>query len=186
VAGNLAAVRASLDAYKAGDHSPVAALVAKAKSIPSQYQTWAVSIGGADFLATNMPQTGSFAGFSKIFRSLDGTSLQADLRNGLNAIAHGACNTEQDAKSLGDAARGLVGFGRLSVPENRPELLKLWDGIQVEQRQKEITITANIPQNLIDELVQMIQTEGVNPSVRRLGGSSGVESHPPESTRPPR
>jgi hypothetical protein len=60
---------------------------------------------------------------------------------------------------LGDAARGLVGLGRLSVPENKPEMLRLWDGIKVDQQQRTINITVSIPQELVDKLVDMLRTE---------------------------
>ncbi len=66
----------------------------------------------------------------------------------------GECKSEQDAKSLGDAARGMVGLGRLNVPENRPELLRLFDGIKVEQKQRSIQVNVNISADLIDRMIQ--------------------------------
>lgn len=165
VAGTLPGLHAALDQYKSGNRG-AAALLARALSIPGQYQVWAVSAGGADFIARNMPQSGNAANFSKIFRSLENTMFEADLRNGLDAMAQGNCRTERDAKDLGDAARGLVGFGRLSVPENQPELLKLWDGIHVDQKQKNIAITAKIAQDLLDKLVQMVNAGASKPRPR--------------------
>ncbi|MDQ6707463.1 MAG: hypothetical protein M3Z85_15985 [Acidobacteriota bacterium] len=166
VAGTLPGLHAALDQYKSGTRSATAALLARAESIPGQYQVWAVSIGGADFIARNMPQSGNAANFSKIFRSLENTMFEADLRNGLDAIAQGNCQIAKDAKDLGDAARGLVGFGRLSVPENQPELLKLWDGIHVDQKDKNITIAAKISQDLLDRLVRMVNAEASRPRPR--------------------
>ncbi|MGI8991793.1 MAG: hypothetical protein ACR2I2_19710 [Bryobacteraceae bacterium] len=170
VAGTLPGLHAALDQYKSGNRTArdnnSSALLARAQSIPGQYQVWAVSVGGADFIARNMPQSGNGANFSKIFRSLENTMFEADLRNGLDAMAQGNCRTEKDAKDLGDAARGLVGFGRLSVPENQPELLKLWDGIHVDQQQKNIAITAKIAQDLLDKLVQMFNAGESRPRPR--------------------
>ncbi|MDQ6665435.1 MAG: hypothetical protein M3Z23_13710 [Acidobacteriota bacterium] len=166
VAGTLPGLHAALDRYKSGAPSANAALLARAEAIPGQYQVWAVSAGGADFIARNMPQSGNGANFSKIFRSLENTIFEADLRNGLDAIAQGNCQTAKDAKDLGDAARGLVGFGRLSVPENQPELLKLWDGIHVDQKDKNINIAAKISRDLVDKLVQMVNAEASKPHPR--------------------
>ena len=62
------------------------------------------------------------------------------------------------AVNLRDTAKGLIGFGRLSVPENQPEMLKLWDGMTVEQQARSVTVKADIPQNLVDRLVEMLNS----------------------------
>ncbi len=166
VAGQLPELHAALDQYKSGNRAATAALLVKAQAIPNLNQVWVVSAGGADFIARNLPQDGNGANFARIFRALQNTTFEADLRNGLDAIAQGNCQTDKDAKDLGDAARGLVGFGRLSVPENQPELLRLWDGIHVDQNQKNIRITAKISQDLIDRLVQMVNGSAWKPRLR--------------------
>ena len=174
VAGSLPELRAALDQYKSGNRAATAALLGRAQAIPGQYQVWAVSVGGADFIARNLPQSGNGANFGKIFRSLENTMFEADLRNGLDAVAQGNCRTAKDAKDLGDAARGLVGFGRLSVPENQPELLRLWDGIHVEQKERSLNITAKISQDLVDKLVQLVES-GNRPQTKKISDS---ESRP--------
>ena len=93
---------------------------------------------------------------------------------------HAACSSEQrkknlkgfdhfveatDAKNLGDAARGLVGLGRLSVPEKQPEMLRVWDGIKVDQQQRTVKITVAIPPDLIDKLIDLVGSE---PRLHRL------------------
>ncbi len=157
IAGSLSGMKAALDQYIVPQKDATAALLDQARAVSPQFQVWSVSLGGADFLANNLPHEGNAANFGKIFRSLDNTHFQADLSHGLTGTAQGICRTEADAKNLGDAARGLIGFGRLSVPENQPELLRLWDGLHVDQNQRTITITANVPQELIDKLVQFFQ-----------------------------
>ncbi len=74
------------------------------------------------------------------------------------ATFSGDCRTEQDAKTLGDAARGMVGLGRLSVPENQPEMLRLFDDIKVEQKQQSVQLNVNIPADLIDRLIKLTET----------------------------
>jgi hypothetical protein len=158
MAGPTPVMKAALDHYLSSSRDASTTLLDQARAVPQQFQIWSVSVGGADFLSSNLPHEGNAANFGKIFRSLENTHFQADLSRGLNASAQGQCRTEADAKSLGDAVRGLIGFGRLSVPDNQPELLRLWDGLHVEQNQRMITITANISQDLIDKLVQFFQT----------------------------
>ena len=165
IAGSVSGMKAALDQYVAPRKDATAALLEQAKAVPLQFQVWSVSIGGVDFLANNLPREGNAANFGKIFRSLDNTHFQADLSHGLAGKAEGVCRTEADAKNIGDAARGLIGFGRLSVPDNQPELLRLWDGLHVDQNQRTITITANVPQDLIDKLVQFF--DGSRPQASR-------------------
>jgi hypothetical protein len=52
--------------------------------------------------------------------------------------------------------KGLIGLGRLNTPESQTQLLRLWDGILVEQIGRAITIRADIPLELMDRLVQML------------------------------
>lgn len=167
IAGPSASMKAALDHYLSSSRDAPTTLLEEARAVPPQFQIWSVSLGGADFLASNLPHDGNAANFGKIFRSLENTHFEADLSHGLNAYAQGECRTEADAKNLGDAARGLIGFGRLSVPDKEPELLRLWDGLRVEQNQRTITISANIPQDLIDKLVEFFQSSGA-PKAPRL------------------
>jgi hypothetical protein len=97
--------------------------------------------------------------FSRIFRGLENVWFQGDFTSGLNAEIHGATAREQDAVSLRDAVRGLVGFGRLSVPQKTPELLRLWDGITAEQSGRTVIIKADIAQELIEKLVDLLNTK---------------------------
>jgi hypothetical protein len=156
VAGPVASVRAALDRYKAGDGSRPSELLARARQIPNNNQIWSVSNGFESLISRNLPQEGNAVNISRILRSLENTTFAADLRTGVNGYMDGLCRTAQDAKNLGDAARGLVGLGRLSVPENQPELLRLWDGIKVDQQQRTVKITLAIPQDLIDKLVDLL------------------------------
>lgn len=164
IAGPVSSMKAALDQYTSGGKQGSAGLLNLARAVPPQFQVWSVSTGGADFLANNLPREGNASNFGKIFRALQDTHFQADLSKGLNAVAQGNCATEADAKSLGDAAKGLIGFGRLSVPDNQPELLRIWDGIHIEQNQRMITISANIPQDLVERLVEMFDSNPQKPA----------------------
>jgi len=158
VAGDMASVTAALDEWKSGGHTAAQPLLAHARQVNPQSQFWGVSIGFAGFLANHMPHLSSGIDFSKIFRGLDDTWFEADLTGNFKGQIHGTAATEQDAINLRDTAKGLIGFGRLSVPENQPELLKLWDGFAVEQQGRQVTIRADIPTAQIDRLVQMFAT----------------------------
>ncbi|MEO7651725.1 MAG: hypothetical protein ABIZ80_14770 [Bryobacteraceae bacterium] len=139
------------------DHKSTApaALFDRVKALPAGGQIWAVSAGWGNLVDRFGPKEGNGANLGRVFRSLENTTVVADLRNGLEAQIDGLAKTDQDAKTLGDAVRGMVGLGRLSVPENRPEMLRIFDGIKVEQQQKSIRIRMKIGQGLVDQLIAL-------------------------------
>jgi hypothetical protein len=49
----------------------------------------------------------------------------------------------------------LVGFGRLRTPVNQPDLLKLYDAIQVTQQLAQTKVTADVPQQLADKFLDL-------------------------------
>jgi hypothetical protein len=156
VAGDEPAIEAALDEWKSGSHTAAQPLLARVAAMSPQAQFWGISTGLAGFLADHPPTVGPGLDFSKIFRSLQDTSFEVDLSAGLKAQVHGTTAMEKDAMSLRDTVRGLVGLGRLQVPENQPELLRVWDGITVDQQGRSIAIHADIAQDLFDKLIRML------------------------------
>jgi hypothetical protein len=166
VAGRIPTVRAALDQFKSGKSSADPDLLARARAIGPENQIWSVSKGFGGILNRALPESGNAANLDKILRALENATAAVDLRSGVKGYATGLCRTEQDAKSLGDAARGLVGMGRLSVPDNQPQMLRLWDGIKIEQQQRTVRINVAIPQELVDKLVEML---GSGQGMRKMG-----------------
>ena len=158
-AGPLPMLQAALDQYKlrGRNNANAAALLTRAKAIPENYQIWVVTSGNSNYVAEKMPKPGNGVDVQRILQSLGDVRIEADFRSGLNANAEGWCTTVQDAKNLGDVVRGAVGLGRLRTPENQPDLLRLWDGIKVEQSDRKVTITASIGQELIDEFLKLFE-----------------------------
>lgn len=163
VAGDILAIEAALDEWKSGAHTGAQALLARVASTNPQAQFWGISTGAAGFLADHPPAVAPGLDFSRIFEGLQDTSFQIDLSTGLKADVHGTTATDKDAIGLRDAVRGIVGFGRLQVPENQPELLRVWDGIAVDQQGRSISLHIDIAQDLIDKLVRMLSTGSTDP-----------------------
>jgi hypothetical protein len=156
VAGDVPAIEAALDEWKSGTHTGAKPLLARAAGLNPLAQFWGISTGLAGFLAEHPPAVAPGLDFSAIFRGLQDTAFQADLSAGLRLEIHGTTATEKDAINLRDAVRGIVGLGRLQVPENQPELLRLWDGIVTVQQGRSISIKADIGQDLVDKLIQIL------------------------------
>jgi hypothetical protein len=153
VAGTEPEVRTVIDRKQSGQRG-AAALVDRARALPGAGQIWLVANGWGTLPADLSQQNGNIANLARFMQSIDRATAIADLRSGLVGNITGECRSEQDAKSVGDTARGMVGLGRLNVPENRPELLRLFDGIKVEQRQRSIQVNVNISADLIDRMLQ--------------------------------
>jgi hypothetical protein len=49
----------------------------------------------------------------------------------------------------------LIGFGRLNTRDDQPEMLKLYDSIQVTQQQMQAKVTVNVPQDLADKFLDL-------------------------------
>jgi hypothetical protein len=162
-AGDIPAVEAALDEWNSGTHTAAQPLLARASGVNPQSQLWGISIGMGNFLADHPPAANSGLDFSKIFSSLHDYWFQADFSAGMRAEVHGTTGTEKSAISLRDAVRGLVGLGRLNVPENQPELLKVWDAITVDQQGRSISLHADIAQDLIDKMVLMLNAIPAGP-----------------------
>jgi hypothetical protein len=153
-AGRPAVLRTLIDRRDASQRGVPPALMELVREIPAHNQVWVASLGGFGQIREAVPPEGALASIGKIFSLIEQFRAAADLRNGLDATASARCRNEQDAKTLHDALRGLVGLGRLSTPDNRPELLRVYDAMQVEQDQRAVRFRAEVPLDVIDTLMQ--------------------------------
>jgi hypothetical protein len=120
-------------------------------SVPSDAQVWAV------FNATgiNLPFTGkgTAAIIEQLLKSVQNGSFSADLRKGFAFNATGNCTSDESAKQIHDLTKAAIGFGRLSTPNNQSDLLKVYDAIKVEQQNRTVNISADVPQDLVDRFI---------------------------------
>jgi hypothetical protein len=183
VAGDLAAVEASLDEWQSGSHKEATALLNLASSLDPQVQLWGVSTGFATFLAASLPRTGNGIEFSALFKGIDSMWFSASVTSGLDAAIYSKTTTEQDAITLRDTAKGLIGLGRLSVPQGNSDLLRLWDGITVDQTGPSFTLKVQLPGNLVDTLIQLFSGpaggRGATGGRGGRGGSGRRLANPP-------
>jgi hypothetical protein len=125
------------------------------RTLPESDQVYAALTGGVENLNLPLPREGNLGNILQALRSVNSATLGMDLTKGIDAIATVNCNTERDAKFVHDLVRGLVGFGRLNTPDNQPDLLKLYDAIQVTQQQAQTKVVANVPQELADKFLDV-------------------------------
>jgi hypothetical protein len=154
-AGPTPALKAIVDDREKPRHGLPEALAARVRTVPAGSQIWAAFIGGVQGLNVAVPPNSNLAAAVQVLRGLDNAMLAIDLRNGFDLHGDAQCKTDADAKRLHDALKGIIGFGRLSTPDSKPELLKLYDAIQVEQAGDKVTIAAHLPPDMVDNFLDL-------------------------------
>ena len=125
------------------------------RTLPADDQIYAALAGGLEGLNLAIPQDSNLGNIANVLRAIDSATLGMDLRSGIAVVAEVTSKTERDAKFVHDMVRGVVGLGRLNTPDSHPELLQLYDAIQVTQQQTHTKVTANIPATLADRFLDL-------------------------------
>ncbi|HEV8414130.1 MAG TPA: hypothetical protein VGQ49_11080 [Bryobacteraceae bacterium] len=150
--GPTAALRSMID-NKGKSNGPPANLADQLKGMPAESIFWAAYGGGVTRLPFNMP--GDMANLNKIIASIQSGSIYLDLRTGINGLATGNCGSDQDAKGLYDALRGLAGLGRLAIPKDKPEVGRILDGLRITQDAHTVNIHIEEPEELVGSLLDL-------------------------------
>jgi hypothetical protein len=154
-AGTTAALRSLIDQPSGAGRGLPATLRDLLRTLPANDQIYAALTGGPEGLNLPLPKEGNMGNVLQALHSVDSATLGMDLSKGVDAVAVVNCKTERDAKFVHDMVRGLVGIGRLNTPDNQPDLLKLYDAINVTQQQAQTKVTADVPQQLADEFLDL-------------------------------
>jgi hypothetical protein len=125
------------------------------RTLPEGDQVYAALTGGVENLNLPVTREGNLGSILDALRSVESATLGLNLSKGMDAVVVVNCKTERDAKFIHDLVRGLVGFGRLNTPDNKPEMLKLYDAIQVTQQQSQAKVTADVPEELADHFLDL-------------------------------
>jgi len=125
------------------------------RTLPAGDQIYAALTGGIERLNLPLPREGNLGNVLQALRSVDSAALGLNLTHGIDGLAEVNCTTERDARFIHDMLRGLIGFGRLNTRDDQPEMLKLYDAIQVTQQQQQAKVTANVPQELADRFLDL-------------------------------
>jgi hypothetical protein len=120
-------------------------------AVPTGSQFWAVFTGSA--ISLPFSNDSNLGNLNQFIRAIENGRFSADLRNGFDFQANGTCSTDHDAKQIHDALKGLIGLGRLSTPDNQPELLRVYDSINVKQDGRFVNVSANVPQDVADKFI---------------------------------
>jgi len=150
--GDLPALRSLID-QRGSSHGPPAPLAALMKQIPSEAQFWAAYSGGPIHLPFD--QNSNLGNLNRLLSSLQTGTIYFDLRSGLNGVAEGLCTSDASAQDVEGALKALIGFGRLSVPKNQPELAQAYDGLRVTQEGHRVKLYIAVPPDVVDKFLGM-------------------------------
>jgi hypothetical protein len=157
LAGPEAMVRAAISRYKSGAHDAPRDLMARAQGLPADTQIWAVVSGWRGIDPEQLRAMGNAANVDRLMRSVEGANLTVDLRAGVHATLSGDCRTEADAGSLADSLRGLASLARIGLTHNQPDLVPVFDGIQVRQEGRGVKMNLDVSQAVADKLSDKVR-----------------------------
>ena len=153
VGGSTSVLKSVIDAGK--PHGVPAALRPLLEAIPERDQMWAVSAGGVPGIRMGITEGNRLGDIAQMLRGIQAVVLGVDFSNGLHLTARLNCRTEDDARHVHDALRGAIGMARLSTPDNQPELLKVYDAIQVTQGNSRVEVNGDLPADQVDRFLTL-------------------------------
>jgi hypothetical protein len=158
--GDAAALHALIEA-RSKSNGPPPAIAERMKDISRDAQLWSVYTGPVDAASIGglvgglpAPWQGNLANLNRLAGALQSVSVYFDLRAGVSGQIHGVYATEADARTVHDALKALVGFARLSAPADPPDLLHVYDGIEITQQMRDVRVKAEESQDLADKFLK--------------------------------
>jgi hypothetical protein len=159
IAGTQTALKHLID-HRAEYKNLPAEFIGKLKAMPASDQAWVLSSGTLPGMKSISPDA---TGMRSMLSNLVGliSDLQAGFHvdEGVDMEANVDCISPEGAQRVRDTAKGLIGLARLKTPDDQMQLLKLYDTVEVEQKDARVTMQAKIAPELVDPFLQML-TEG--------------------------
>lgn len=154
VAGPVSTVETSLDLHSNHSGGVPEELQQRLEAIPGQDQLWAATRGGLPFLQL-AGNSDVQSALSNIAGYISATNAGVGVDTGLHFRAEIICISDEGAQRVRDALRGAIGLGRLTTKDNEADLLRLYDSIQVEQSQRTVRVSSDLPADLADKLLTL-------------------------------
>ena len=145
------ALHAALDRKATGDGNVPAELEQQLKGVMKDAQIWEVSRGGIP-LSVFPARTDVQSMLENFAGAINQTTVGLHCDSGIRFQADIKCVSNEGAKRVHDALRGLVGLARLSTNASQMDLLRLWDAVNVDQDQDMVHLRANLSPDLTEKL----------------------------------
>jgi len=156
-AGALSSVKSVIDQSKRGEGGIPAALQPVLANLPAQDQIQAAMVGGIPGLEGITADNPNFGNLVRLAHSIESASLGVQADSDIRIHARADCHSEEDARQVHDALRGFIGLARLTAPANRPELVKIYDAINVTREKAVVNVTAQFAAQDLDALSGLLK-----------------------------
>ena len=152
IAGPAGSVRSVIDARDGSKGGPPKALLDRLSTIPSSNQVWLISTAP---LQGSLPEgmQGPLGGLQKMPIDIREAVLTLDLTTGAKFQADIGSGDAKAAEKLGTAIQAAIGVGRLMTKADQPDMLRFYDGIQVTKHEAQISVAANVPEAVLENLI---------------------------------
>lgn len=157
VAGPQAAVKRVIDARDGGQGRPPAELIERVKRIPSSNQIWVISEAGWQGV---LPEglEGPLGGLRQMPVDVRSMTAMLSLSDGVRFEGEAVSGDAANAIKIHDAIKGVIGIGRLTTPDDKLEMLKFYDAIEVKRQDERVRVTAGLPLEVFQQLLNLFRT----------------------------
>lgn len=152
VMGTAESVREAIDTNTEGRGEVPEQIADTLRSIPKGDQVWLVSRSGLPFAAA-ATRTEIRSALSNIVDAVKTTVGSLHLDSGVRLQAALGCVSPDGATRVNDALRGTIAIGRLSTRDNEASLLKMYDAVQIERKENNVRVDAQLTGEQVEELV---------------------------------
>lgn len=133
-------------------HGIPTALLTLLQGAPPNSQFWAAFTGG---IGPIFPENSELGNANQLLARMRDGFFAADLNSGVEAAAQVDCKSQDDARQIHDALRGIIGMGRLNTPNKEPELLRMYDSINVVQDNAAVRVKIQAPDELVERMIEV-------------------------------
>jgi hypothetical protein len=156
IAGTQAALKHLLD-HRAEYTNLPSRFVDQLKSMPAADQAWVVSTGVLPGMKAIGPDaTGARSMLSNLVGYIKDLQVGFHIDEGVQMAANIDCISQEGAQRVHDAAKGALGLARMNTPDDRMQLLRLYDAVQVNQKDTQVAIEATVAPDSVDPLLKML------------------------------
>ncbi|MEO8096809.1 MAG: hypothetical protein ABI811_03860 [Acidobacteriota bacterium] len=150
--GDTAGLRRVVDA-RDQTNGPPAILATRMKDVPREAAIWSVYAGPPISLPPNAPA--NLGNLTKVLNSIESGSFYMDLRNAISGKATGYTASDQKAKELHDALRGLLGMAKLMGGKDDAKMQRIYDGLRVTQDARNVNLYVEEQEDAIVTLMNL-------------------------------
>lgn len=131
-------------------------LTQRSKELRDGHQLWAVSRQPAGLLKESVKEAEAGTRMLQILQSMSESTLALDLASGLRGRAAALCGAEDDAKLLGDLARGFLATARFSDAGGNRELRPMLDRVSVTENGASVEVVVDIDDQQIEAYLESL------------------------------